>query len=278
MIRSSHGGYAALVASLLLLWGAAACQDDQGANVGNTTVEPAADAASLVDVPEAADVLTAVDVVASDAVRAAGDSHEHLGDGGADAGAVVADAAGAGVDAGVDVDEGTVTDSALGLDTGAGVFKDTITGAVDSGTGQAGDVKAGTLQELVQGVWLIGWSGGMEHYSWVRFASPTSGSLGTAWILDGKAMNINMPLWPCNGKTTWSLGSQPSSVQLHLPSPKCNGKKSILLSFANPVAAGAFPKGAILAVMALANPPLSAFKFADSQCDAAMTSCKDPFK
>ena len=123
---------------------------------------------------------------------------------------------------------------------------------------------------------LIG--GGLEHYSWVRFALPKPGSSAVAWILDGKGLWSNAPLWPCNGKTSWSFSAKAGAVQLHFPSPKCNGSKSILLNFANPVAAVKYPKGAKWSVMAATTPPLSGFKFPDDQCDVAMTSCKDPFK
>lgn len=131
----------------------------------------------------------------------------------------------------------------------------------------------------IAGTWLLGWSGGMNHYSWVRL-SPTSATSGDAQILDGAALAINAPFWPCNGQGSYDLVTQPRSIQLHFPSSLCNGMKSSVLTFSSFNAAGGYPAGAIdsasITISGSSGSPVEAYRFGSSQCDATMTSCTDP--
>ncbi len=261
-----------LAVALLL----AACGDDPVDNnksVTDTASKSSANADTQASADAASDAKPSVDTQA--------DATAHLD------GATLADSA-------VVLDAVTPNDSASGADvtsdTGAAPREDTAASTppdamvpADAASALDASAQPPTLEALVEGVWLIGWAGGMNHFSWVRFALPTSGAMGTAWVRDGKALVSNTPFWPCNGKTSWNLANQPDKVQLHLPSPKCTGKKSTLVDFANPIPAGAaaFPKGAIYRVAQFpqsAGPAVSAFKFADDQCNATMTACKDPLK
>ncbi len=138
-----------------------------------------------------------------------------------------------------------------------------------------------TFPKVLDGVWLVGWFGGLNRFSWVRFqvSSPSSGK---AWILDGKGLSGGtVPYWNCSGATSWNLASKPNTVQLHFPSPTCTGYKSASYTFAKISAfSGTYPKGATHKADVQpypGNPSLvQAYKFAASQCDSKMTKCTDP--
>lgn len=124
------------------------------------------------------------------------------------------------------------------------------------------------------GIWLVGWSGGMNHYSWVRLNADYS-----ADVLDGKELPGNAPLWPCSGKGSWMFSAKLYNVHLTLPSG-CSGMLAFDLTFEQLVAPTGYAKGAILQANVTTQPmgtPLEAYKFPPGQCDAAMTSCKGPF-
>ncbi|GMV16439.1 MAG: hypothetical protein HS104_18965 [Polyangiaceae bacterium] len=126
----------------------------------------------------------------------------------------------------------------------------------------------------LEGIWLVGWSGGMNHYSWVRFNADFS-----ADVLDGADLPANGPLWPCSGKGSWLFSAMLWNVHLTLPAG-CSSMIAADLTFESLKAASGYAKGAILEANVTQPPngtPLEAYKFAASQCDAAMSSCKSPF-
>ncbi|MCK5798698.1 MAG: hypothetical protein KAI47_16010 [Deltaproteobacteria bacterium] len=141
------------------------------------------------------------------------------------------------------------------------------------------DLPGGFMGDIT-GVWLIGWTGGLRHYSWLRL-TPTSSTGGDAMILDGSALPSNTPYWACSGKTTWNLASKPRTIQLHFPSGNCSSMRSAAYTFGKLTSAGAFPKGALWKTTVKdSNQPtlsLEGFRFPLTQCDAKMTSCTAPF-
>ena len=122
-----------------------------------------------------------------------------------------------------------------------------------------------------EGLWLIGWSGGMNHFSWV-LALPG----GKALFNDGASLTANGPLWSCNGEGSWSMTQKPETIFLYLP-PSCPGMPLTFQSFQGKPD---YPKGCVLsATLEPQSPsgmPLMACKFPSSQCDATLTSCVDP--
>ncbi len=125
----------------------------------------------------------------------------------------------------------------------------------------------------LEGVWLIGWSGGMNHYSWVRFNADFS-----ADVLDGATLPANSPFFACNGKGSWLFSAKLWNVHLTLPSG-CTGIAADL-TFESFGPASAAVKGAVLAANITQPPngtPLEGHKFPASQCDAGMASCASPF-
>jgi len=169
----------------------------------------------------------------------------------------------------------------LGLDLGADIGFDLgqDAGSPDDSSGVDGSYPP--LFKDLEGIWLVGWGGGMNHYSWVRL-TVTSSFGGTAIILDGATLTANLPFWSCSGATTWNLASKPDTIQLHFPSPTCTtqGLKSASYTFSNIAPAGSYPKGAThTAQVTTSQPPaaLEGYRFVATQCNAAMTSCTDPF-
>ena len=135
--------------------------------------------------------------------------------------------------------------------------------------------------QVLDGVWLVGWMGGLNRFSWIRF-SVTSLAGGTAIINRGELSGGGtVPYWDCSGSTTWNITAKPDTIQLHYPSSLCTGTKSGTFTFTSiKPFADPYPNGAqlVAAIQALTSSPatISGYKFPPDQCDAAMTSCKDP--
>jgi hypothetical protein len=131
----------------------------------------------------------------------------------------------------------------------------------------------------MKGIWLIGWMGDMNHYSWVRIRNDSSSSWGgTADFLAGNDLVINSPYWPCSGQGKWMIPQKPYSILFTFPASCPSGIQGEY-TFDPIHAPGSYPKGAILAATVT---PLSGslvlegYKFPDTQCNADMTSCIDP--
>lgn len=139
---------------------------------------------------------------------------------------------------------------------------------------------AGAFPYNLDGIWLLGWSGGLNHFSWVRFTVDGMAG-GAAQYNAGADLAYNAPLWSCNGAGTWMLTAKPDTVGFNFP-PSCTDgfQAYTFLSFQAP--SSSFPKGAILEATVEAptmpGQTFNAYKFPDSQCDAAMTKCTDPLQ
>jgi len=142
-----------------------------------------------------------------------------------------------------------------------------------------------TFPAALEGVWLIGWSGGMNHFSWVRFSRMATRTMTKkdAWILEGKAITSNLPLLNCKGKATYWMGAAKNTIYLDLPSSGCfpGGAKSPGFIFSNFDTSGAgAPKDAIMSARVQVQSTLQmleGYKFPNTWCNKAMTSCKAPF-
>jgi hypothetical protein len=134
---------------------------------------------------------------------------------------------------------------------------------------------------VLEGLWLIGWSGGMNHFSWVRLGALGSGVKSKAWINAGKNIFANAPLLDCSGETSWFIGAALHTAYVDLPSASClSGKSNVGWVFESYRAPDALAPGALLMAtvkdQATLN-PMSGYKFPDDWCDAALTHCKSPF-
>ena len=138
------------------------------------------------------------------------------------------------------------------------------------GCGPASIVQPGAIE----GIWLVGWSGGMNHFSWVRFNSD-----GTADVLEGADLPFNAPLW-CSGQGFWSLAARPETIFLTLPD-ECRDHSLPLtfLALGPGATPPSVPSGSVLSatIDGGMGPTLDAYRFPATQCDAAMTQCLSPF-
>jgi len=133
---------------------------------------------------------------------------------------------------------------------------------------------------LREGVWLIGWHGGLEHFSWVRFdfVDMTRGSIE---VRDPR-VEINMPFFACEG--TGLFTAETLQRELVLQAPQCEGE----------VASGRYSWGAqsqtppefmtsaILAVnisdLDNDGPGSTAYLFPLDFCEEDFSACRDPFQ
>jgi hypothetical protein len=122
-----------------------------------------------------------------------------------------------------------------------------------------------------EGTWLIGWAGGLRHFSWARFKR---GAPGQVQVLDGRDLQSNEPYWSCNGVGTWSKSPDSARIQVSLP-PPCSPETLELLSFSASPLAGA--KGEARLRTSRLTTGLRGVQFVDTQCNTSMTSCTSPF-
>lgn len=131
-------------------------------------------------------------------------------------------------------------------------------------------VDMGPFSDQAVGTWLIGWSGGLNHFSWLRL-EPS----GVARVLDGADLSVNIPFWECSGAGTWMLTAKPNTVGVYFPA-SCNvGFESLTFTL---VPSTGYPPGVILAasIETASSQPIEGYKFPHSICDAQLTTCKDP--
>jgi hypothetical protein len=124
----------------------------------------------------------------------------------------------------------------------------------------------------LDGVWLIGWSGGLNHYSWIRFSAN-----GTADLLDGADISANAPFWPCNGPASWIFTAKLDTVGVNFPAG-C-GSTFDTFTFTLQSYAG-YPPGAILSASVeqlSTSQVIEGYKYPSNQCNAQMTQCTPPF-
>ena len=133
--------------------------------------------------------------------------------------------------------------------------------------------------DQMNGIWLVGWMGDMNHFSWVRIRSDSPRSWGgTADFLAGDDLAINFPYWPCSGQGQWNIPQKPYSILFTFPA-SCPSGIEMEYTFDRFYAPGSYPRGAILAATVTplsGSSALEGYKFPDTQCNADMTSCIDP--
>jgi hypothetical protein len=161
------------------------------------------------------------------------------------------------------------------LDGDAGSDASTDGSLVDVST-DGPPVDAGDFFSILPGIWLVGWSGGLNHYSWVRI--DPGGGTGAAEYLPGTELQSNAPYWSCSGSGTWTITQKPNTVLLMFPAV-CN-IQPMSLTFDSFYAPGTYPKNANLGARISTNPPtqpLDGWRFPPNQCDGQMASCTNPF-
>jgi hypothetical protein len=174
---------------------------------------------------------------------------------------------------------GATTTSATGTGgtSSATTTSATGTGGAGGATGTGGTGGGGATfpDVLDDGVWLIGWSGGLDHYSWVRFQFLAMNQ-GTIDVLDAVGPTLT-PFYSCEGMGLFSADPATGVATLQLPAG-CGANS--LLKFASFSPPSGFPPGATLESSIVEQgsmQPLMGYLYPSSQCDAAFTSCTSPF-
>lgn len=148
-------------------------------------------------------------------------------------------------------------------------------GAGGGGGGGAGGALNVPLSVLGEGVWIFGWSGGLDHYSWVRFqfANQLQGSID---VMDTECVSCT-PYYPCEGKGSFSTAPESQSLVLDLPAA-CN-TPTTGITFGPFESMPLFPPSATLhsALTDTNGQTYDAFQLPASFCAADFSTCSDPF-
>ncbi len=132
----------------------------------------------------------------------------------------------------------------------------------------------GFPEALGEGVWLIGWSGGLDHYSWLRFTFQTA-TTGTFTLLDPVGVTLT-PYFSCEGPGAFTVQLGVGVVVLAMP-VACN-MADVPLDFVSFWDPGGFPPHALKGAEILTTGgTIQGFQHDAGFCDAGFTVCGDPF-
>lgn len=167
-----------------------------------------------------------------------------------------------------------------------------LDGAAGGGTGGSAGADAAVdggavwPDLLFQGVWFVGWAGGLDHFSWVKFTESAPGQANGTWAaLDSKCGSCT-PYFQCEGKDGLFIASKsdPKTVTMQYPLACAGGSGApgseewTVTAISTP---SGFPPGAqlelSLQVGASPSQTISAYQYPASQCNGAFTQCTAPF-
>ncbi len=175
----------------------------------------------------------------------------------------------------------TATTGAEGGEAGASTGGSSDDGA--GGTGGAGG-SGGTLDPelpgvLEEGVWLVGWSGGNDHFSWLEFSPDEPDALdGSFAILEADCGICSGFVFGCEGTDgRYSIDLDTHEILMEYPAacsvdPAVWGFKSVILSPTD------YPPDALLkwSFELDGGNTYNAFLYPRDQCDSGFTSCTWP--
>jgi hypothetical protein len=158
------------------------------------------------------------------------------------------------------------------------------TTAAESGGTSSTSTTDFSLTEDLLGIWIVGWSGGQDHYSWIRFSNYDDTLGGQADILNVTGGGLAWtPYFGCEGQGRWYLTARPNTISLRMPTGCRDTEVTVeALSVRSGPGSGMFAKAILEAnvvvsgVAGSGDNPIGGFQYPDSQCDAAMTSCQSP--
>ncbi|MCA9594129.1 MAG: hypothetical protein KC776_12485 [Myxococcales bacterium] len=139
---------------------------------------------------------------------------------------------------------------------------------------------------LFTGVWYVGWSGGLDHYSWMKLTETGPGQANGQWAALDAVCGSCTGYFPCEGDQGLFIASKQAPMTLTLQYPlACAGDSGApdsevwtIKSFGPPPS---FPAGALLtaSVQVGSNPTqvVNAYLYPASQCNPAFKSCTNPF-
>jgi hypothetical protein len=141
------------------------------------------------------------------------------------------------------------------------------------------------FDELLEGTWLIGWYGGQNHVSWIRFASGAASPAGgdIAVLATDPSVPSNVAYWPCSGLGGWAPTQRLSTVDL-LPMPQGCSREILTFNTFRPVSwpGTAFLEAEILTTRiqdggAESSTQIVGLKYPDDICNSSFTSCGPAF-
>jgi hypothetical protein len=140
---------------------------------------------------------------------------------------------------------------------------------------------------LADGPWLIGWSGGMDHFSWLRF-TPVTETGGKLHLLESKCGSCT-GYFNCEGEGTYWIGPagnpndpNSSTIAVELPAScsAAGAPSTDSLLITNIAPANGFPASAERTASVFQEGSqnwLEGYQYPPSQCDAAFAMCSSPF-
>jgi hypothetical protein len=145
---------------------------------------------------------------------------------------------------------------------------------------------SGEICETIDdGPWLLGWSGGLDHFSWVRFSfTPMSSTEGQIDLLDPVCASCT-PYFSCQGPGSFKINTVTNEVDMKLPMgcDELGAPQIVTLAFAGLAPAMGYPPKAILtASVSVVSQPmaqqLEGYQYPPEHCDPGFGSCADPFQ
>jgi hypothetical protein len=124
-------------------------------------------------------------------------------------------------------------------------------------------------------VWLLGWAGGLDHFSWVRFVF-TNATQGSIELLTPDEPTFT-PYFPCEGMGLFTIDEAASEATLQLPAACA---QTTTLGFQSFSPAGGPPSSILTAVIqdqGVAQ-AISGYKYASDHCNVTFTMCNDPYR
>jgi hypothetical protein len=134
---------------------------------------------------------------------------------------------------------------------------------------------AGDDRGLFAGVWLIGWEGGMLHFSAIRLPPEADGGFeGEVEILADPGLDHNGPYFDCSGVGTFTVGANSTYFMIE-PPPDCEGTMGgVELVFGELGDAGGRWGSTLMAsVETTPGNAVVGYWFPPETCDATMSRC-----
>jgi hypothetical protein len=168
---------------------------------------------------------------------------------------------------------GATSTASVSAGGAGGAVSSTSAGGTAGAGGQGGS--GGFPSILGEGVWLIGWSGGLDHYSWLRFDFVDEVS-GNYQVIDATCPSCT-GLYMCQGTNTFNADPATGELHISLPLPCAAAHTLDFQSFSAP--SGFFPNAVLEAQILDVGTAsmLIGAQFPAAQCDSAFTTCANPF-
>lgn len=156
----------------------------------------------------------------------------------------------------------------------------------DAATASDATSSSGFPATLYDSVWMAGWSGGLEHFSWIKFMPGPSG-LGGTWETIAVGCSVCAPYFAgCpggNGKGGQFTATAPATLVLQLPATCAVGGTTGVetWTFERIGAPTATFTGstatAFIRTSRTTGTSMMGYKYPPARCNPAFTTCQTPF-